>query len=75
MNFDKMSMCDINTVVQIFMDVCLTDPRVQIGGFVMVADMGNMKREKILKLSDSRNSKMSAKYFQVNGLTAAPPVT
>ncbi|VDN36746.1 unnamed protein product [Dibothriocephalus latus] len=50
---------------QIWNDVMLLDPRVQIAGFIFLMDMSNMQLRELQQMSDQNVSELSCKYFQV----------
>ena len=62
---DEISVYDANHALQIWHDMNLVDPRVQIGGVCTILDLSNIHRDNVIKMFDSKIAKVSTKYFQV----------
>lgn len=66
LNLDVITMADVQSAFQVWYDVCLVDPRAQIGGLCVIVDLSNLRKEDIMRMFDPKVSKIAAKYFQVH---------
>ncbi|KAL5111358.1 Clavesin-2 [Taenia crassiceps] len=64
LNPDVVSIEEMQGALQVWNDVCLVDPRAQIGGICFIADLTNLRREDMLKMFDTKSLRISTKYFQ-----------
>ncbi|KAM7541200.1 hypothetical protein Aperf_G00000035268 [Anoplocephala perfoliata] len=63
-NFGDMSMADYQAANQIWLDLCLVDPRMQIGGVCVMIDFSGIKKEAMKQLFDPKLSKAGTRYTQ-----------
>ncbi|KAL5111884.1 Clavesin-2 [Taenia crassiceps] len=63
-DLDVVSMAELQSASQLWNDASLIDPRVQIGGICMIADLTYFRKEDIMRMFEPKLSKMSTKYFQ-----------
>ncbi|VDK23858.1 unnamed protein product [Taenia asiatica] len=63
-SLDAISMAELQGASQIWNDANLVDPRIQIGGICMVADLTNLRKEDIMRMFEPKLSKIGTKYFQ-----------
>uniref|UniRef100_A0A0V0J649 Clavesin-1 n=1 Tax=Schistocephalus solidus TaxID=70667 RepID=A0A0V0J649_SCHSO len=64
LNFDVVTFHEVMCTSQIWNDVMLLDPRVQIGGFIFLMDMAGVKLRELQRMSDQQVSEFGCKYFQ-----------
>nr|VZI37696.1 unnamed protein product [Spirometra erinaceieuropaei] len=64
LNLDVVSFHEVMCASQIWNDVMLLDPRVQIGGFIFLMDMSNVHLRDLQRMSDPHVSKSSCQYLQ-----------
>ncbi|KAL5965029.1 Clavesin-2 [Taenia solium] len=64
LSLDAISMAELQGASQIWNDANLVDPRIQIGGICMVADLTNLRKEDIMRMFEPKLSKIGTKYFQ-----------
>lgn len=58
-------MSDLQAASQIWYDQCIMDQRDQVGGFCMIMDLTDFRKEDIIKLFDPKISRLITKYVQV----------
>ncbi|KAL5968689.1 Alpha-tocopherol transfer protein [Taenia solium] len=63
-NFDAVPMRDLQGASNMWNDICLVDPRAQIGGMCMIMDLTDFRKEDVVKMFDPKFSKLGTKYFQ-----------
>lgn len=59
------SMRELQGASNMWNDICLVDPRAQIGGICMIMDLTDFRKEDVAKMFDPKFSKLGTKYFQV----------
>ncbi|VDM16522.1 unnamed protein product [Hydatigera taeniaeformis] len=64
LNLDAVSIAELQSASHIWNDMCIVDPRVQIGGICMIMDLSNNRKEDIMRMFDPKLSKLATKYFQ-----------
>ncbi|VUZ46230.1 unnamed protein product [Hymenolepis diminuta] len=65
LDINKISINDIQAAVQIWYDEAILDHRIQIGGFSMIMDLTDVRKEDVIKMFDPKSSRLATKYFQV----------
>ncbi|VDO01727.1 unnamed protein product [Rodentolepis nana] len=63
-DLNVVSMDDLQSAVQIWYDEAILDQRIQIGGFSMIMDLSDLRKEDIIKMFDPKASRLATKYFQ-----------
>ncbi|VDK38139.1 unnamed protein product [Taenia asiatica] len=63
-NLDAVPMRDLQGVSNMWNDICLVDPRAQIGGMCMIMDLTGFRKEDVVKMFDPKLTKLGTKYFQ-----------
>ncbi|VUZ46229.1 unnamed protein product [Hymenolepis diminuta] len=64
LDINKISINDIQAAVQIWYDEAILDHRIQIGGFSMIMDLTDVRKEDVIKMFDPKSSRLATKYFQ-----------
>lgn len=65
LNLDVVSMAELLGAAQVWEDVCLVDPRAQIGGICFIVDLTSLRKEDMLRMFDTKSLRLSTKYLQV----------
>ncbi|EUB59619.1 Clavesin-2 [Echinococcus granulosus] len=63
-NLNELSIADLQGPSHIWNDICLADPRAQIGGICMIMDFTNFRKEDVMRMFEPKMSKVATKYFQ-----------
>lgn len=63
---DELSIADVHHALQIWYDVSLTDPRIQIAGVCLLFDLSNVHRDSVIKMFESKVGKSITRYYQVS---------
>lgn len=57
---------DLLMASQAWNDILMMDPRVQIGGFAFIMDLGGITIKDVRHMENPNSSKLAARYFQVS---------
>ncbi|KAM3179621.1 hypothetical protein ACTXT7_000208 [Hymenolepis weldensis] len=74
LDLNQISVSDLQGACQIWHDQCIMDQRDQVGGFCMIMDLTDFRKEDIIKLFDPKISRLITKYLQEWNLADAESV-
>ena len=71
---DELSHLDVQCALQVWNDVSLVDPRIQISGVCFIFDFSNLRKESLLKMHEPKYGKMLLRYYQVRLISISTPL-